>query len=234
MRNTILILFMLLSLSSFGKNIGFKAGLGISTLTGTADSNLVGENEKSWGYNKNYNIGFFYNVNATESLSVQTEFLISVKESLYESPSNDYSFNVSLEYLEIPLLLKYNTSKNFCVYGGGYFSKLIRSYYNIKGNEINYKYNKTDIMNEFDSGLIGGIIFKYDKLLFDFRYSQGLLNIYKDSKTENFNQVFNVSLGYIFWWLVLNYKIFLIKSFIFPITPSFPASCSIPTLLSLA
>ncbi len=198
MRNTILIFCMLLSLSLFGKNMGFKAGIGISTLTGTADSNFVGESEKSWGYNKNYNIGFFYNVNATDSLSVQTEFLINVKESLYESPSDNYSFNVSLEYLEVPLLIKYNTSNNFCVYGGGYFSKLIRSYYNIRGNEINYKYNKTDIMNEFDLGLIGGIIFKYDKLLFDFRYSQGLLNIYKDSKTENFNQVFNISLGYIF------------------------------------
>jgi hypothetical protein len=135
-----------------------------------------------------FNLGLFAKLPVTRGLSIQPEFLYSVKGSkvtydLGILGSNEYRFN--LNYVEVPVLAVINVARNFNLHAGGYAAYLAQA--NIKketdGPNDQIADLNEDNFNRFDYGLVGGLGIDVESVTIGARYNYGLREI---GKADNF------------------------------------------------
>jgi opacity protein-like surface antigen len=178
--------------------LGAKLGLNLSSLRSDMDfDSKIG-----------FNLGVFAEINLSDKLIFQPELLYSTQGASLEESFDSNSFKVtnSVDYLNIPLILKYGvTDKLFLEFGPqlGFLLSGKSKYEETYGGETE---SETEDIKEFtnsiDFGLNFGVSFDIaENIMIGARYNLGVSNIIdeEDSGDEKLqNSVFSLSLGYRF------------------------------------
>ena len=163
--------------SSSSSSFGIKGGFNFS--------NLYSDDVDDENVLTGFNVGFFANAPLAAGISIQPEVNFTTKgaELQYNNANFQGTGKFNLSYVEVPLLLKVNLTKNFNIHGGPYAAFLVNAKVtneDANGN-INFEdqVNKDDL-NKFDYGLAGGIGFDVDNFGLGIRYNYGLQTVGKE------------------------------------------------------
>ncbi len=167
---------------TFDKSVSFgiKGGLNYANVTRGDTKNIIG-----------YNIGGFLEYKFNKSFSIQPELQFSEQgykytyqlQTDYFGPAISGSKIVTLDYINVPILAKFNVSDEFNFILGPQIGFLATS----KSSNSN---KNIDIDIDFGVGL------SVNNIIIDARYNLGLVEIYKYSSYKN--SVFQLSFGYKF------------------------------------
>ena len=167
---------------------GIKGGLNMSNLyTDDADDENV-----LFGFNA----GVYATLPVSDFVAIQPELLFTTRGSELEYNNALFQGNTKLKlnYIELPLLVRVNITKNFNIHAGGYASYMVSAKSTGDGDfEFEDQYD-TDDFNKFDAGLAGGIGVDFSPLSVGLRYNYGLTTIVKDGDDSSDLKNSNLSL----------------------------------------
>lgn len=179
------LIFTSVSIYTFAQSSGFgaKGGLNLSNMTveGNNDSNLKA----------GFHVGVFNKIGISESFSIQPELLYSAKGFKYnydESAIADGETKFNLNYIDVPVKLVFNLSRDFEFQLGPYFSYLAGANVDTDAEVLEFfNIDSTDELdrenfNAFEFGLTGGLGFTLDPLVLGFNYNLGLTQVAKDDE----------------------------------------------------
>ena len=153
---------------------GVKGGFNMSNLyQSEADDNNV-----IYGFNA----GVYATLPISDFIAIQPEILYTTKgaELDYNNAFVDGNAKFKLNYIEVPLLVRVNITKNFNVHAGGYASYLVSSKVTGDG-DINFdEAIDTDDLNKFDAGLSAGVGVDFKPISVGLRYNYGLTTVGKE------------------------------------------------------
>ncbi|MET3026785.1 porin family protein [Flavobacterium sp. UW10123] len=155
---------------------GVKGGFNMSNLYGSGDD--VDDNNILYGFNA----GVYATLPISDFVAIQPELLFTTKGSKLEYnsafASGDAKFR--LNYIELPLLVRVNVTKNFNIHAGGYASYLVSS--KVSGNgTVDFDENiDTDDLNKFDAGISAGVGVDFNPISVGLRYNYGLTTVGKE------------------------------------------------------
>ena len=160
---------------------GVKLGLNIANISGDIE-----DNKSLFGAN----LGGFAEIKLSDKLAFQPELLFSMQGSKYEDIAT------KLNYINIPLLAKYNLNEKFSVLAGPQIGFLMSAKLKDSTKSVDIK----EGFNTTDFGLNVGAGYNVtENILVDARYNFGLSNILKDADGfSQKNSVFQLSIGYKF------------------------------------
>ncbi|PKG42755.1 porin family protein [Psychroflexus sp. MES1-P1E] len=178
--STIAILGLSNSMIAQNVDFGLKTGLNISNFTGGD----VGENSLF-----GFHVGGFAEFKLNKKISLQPELLYSTQGSEVQN-----SLKIKVDYLTIPLMVKYYLSEKFSVEAGPQASFLL----NDKAEFDDSSIPDADIdASSFDFGLNAGLGYNFNSNLFaQVRYNYGITTVGENPDVKN--SVFQMSLGYKF------------------------------------
>lgn len=167
---------------------GVKGGLNMSNLyTDDADDENV-----LFGFNA----GVYATLPVSDFIAIQPELLFTTRGSKLEYNNALAQGNVKLKlnYIELPLLVRVNITKNFNIHAGGYASYMVSAKSTGDGDfEFEDQYD-TDDFNKFDAGLAAGIGVDFNPISVGLRYNYGLTTIQKDGDDSSDLKNSNLSL----------------------------------------
>jgi hypothetical protein len=187
------------------QNFGGGIILGLST-------SQVGGDDLG-GFNKaGFLVGFFANKSISELLSLQME-MNYIQKGSNNPDMNDYKSknvgqaDISLNYIEVPILLQYKQNTTLKIEGGIQFANLINGYYNDSYGEITYLGTTPFAKN--DVGLLLAMDYKFwGKLSLNTRISNSILPIgkedynhpttYNSTRKGKYNSVLSFAIHYHF------------------------------------
>ncbi|QLC65546.1 PorT family protein [Flavobacterium sp. LPB0248] len=155
---------------------GVKGGFNMSNLYGSGDN--VDDNNVLYGFNA----GVYATLPISDFVAIQPELLFTTKGAKLEYnnafASGDAKFR--LNYIELPLLVRVNVTKNFNIHAGGYASYLVSS--KVSGNgTVDFDQDiDTDDLNKFDAGLSAGVGVDFNPISVGLRYNYGLTTVGKE------------------------------------------------------
>lgn len=182
---------------------GAKAGVNISNLKGDSES----ANSKVGIY-----VGGYANLKISEQFAFQPEVLYSA-QGAKESGNLEIDqlgrvwadVKYKLNYINVPLMIKYYPVKGFNIEAGPQIGFLVDSKMNIKGHvtSTQQKFDTNEKMNSLlksvDFGLNVGLGYEFENgLNLGARYNFGLTNISNVEEGKIKNSVFSLGLGYSF------------------------------------
>jgi hypothetical protein len=179
---------------------GVKGGLNMSNLyqNDADDENVL------YGFNA----GVYATLPVSDFIAIQPELLYTTKgaELQYDNAFASGNSKFRLNYIELPILVRVNITKNFNVQAGGYASYLVDSKVTGDG-DINFEQNiDPDDLNKFDAGLSAGVGVDFSPVSIGLRYNYGLTTIGKErtvaGTTYTFPDAKNSNLS-----LYLSYKL---------------------------
>jgi Outer membrane protein beta-barrel domain len=180
MKKVLIVLFIIVStagVSAQGLDFGVKAGVNFSSITDAS-----GLNNRT-----GFVAGIFLGGKLGDKLGIQADLLYSQQGAEFELG------NFNLDYVNVPIVLKYFLTDNFNFQLGPQFGVLINDdAQTVVGETIN------DIAaNNFDISAVLGIGFDLPMgIRLDGRYNLGLNDVSKDSNGKN--SVITLSVGYSF------------------------------------
>ncbi|MFV8323102.1 porin family protein [Flavobacterium sp. LS2R12] len=160
-----------------GASLGIKGGLNMS--------NLYTEDVDDKNVLAGFNIGLFAQLPITSSLSLQPEVSYTTKgaELQYNNAFAEGTGKFRLNYIEVPVLLKANLTKNFNVQFGPYAAFLVDSKITNESADGSYNFEENvneDDLNKFDFGVAAGVGFDFDSFGIGARYNYGLSTVGKE------------------------------------------------------
>ncbi|MBC8227257.1 MAG: PorT family protein [Gammaproteobacteria bacterium] len=192
-----------LTFSIQAQDFGGGVILGLST-------SQVGGDDLAGFHKAGLLLGVFANKSITELLSFQMEMTYIQKGSNNPNMNNvehpNYSKqDISLSYIEVPLLLQYNQSDKLKIEGGVLTAYLVDGHY----NDLNGKMpNEPNPFISYDIGLLLGIDYKYsENISLNTRIGNSILpigsedyenQVYNSSKKGKYNSVLSFALHYNF------------------------------------
>lgn len=172
---------------SSNAQIGVKGGLNLSNMytEDVDDNNLL----------VSFNAGIYASIPLAGSLSFQPEFLYSRKgsELAYDNAFVTGKAKFKLNYIEVPLLLKYNIVKNFNIHAGPYVAYLIDAQVTNETDNGTFNFEDNldnDDFNKFDYGLSAGVGLDFQSIGIGARYNYGLSTIGKERSFAGSNYTF--------------------------------------------
>ncbi len=165
------------SSSKSGAQFGVKGGVNFS--------NLYTENVEDNNVLTSFNVGVFATLPITDFIAIQPELLYSGKgaELVYNNAFAEGSAKFKLNYIEVPVLLKFNITDNLNIHAGPYFAYLIDAQVKNESDNGIFDFEESydnDDFNKFDMGLSGGIGFDFNSFGIGARYNYGLTNVGKE------------------------------------------------------
>ena len=160
--------------------IGAKVGFNLASITG--DGDVYGEDsDTKIGFNQ----GLFAEISLSDKFIFQPELLFSTQGNVYKQGSFDdlIKITIELDYLNIPLLIKYAVTDKFALEFGPQLGFLLSANTDVEGilfdNEtISVRQDVKDSFKSIDLGLNFGIsIDVSEKVMIGARYNLGLSNI---------------------------------------------------------
>jgi hypothetical protein len=193
-----------LTFSIQAQDFGGGVILGLST-------SQVGGDDLAGFHKAGLLVGVFANKSITELLSFQMEMTYIQKGSNNPNMNNpehpnDSKQDISLSYIEVPLLLQYHQSDKLKIEGGVLTAYLVDGHY----NDFNGKMpNEPNPFIDYDIGLLLGIDYKYsENISLNTRIGNSILPIgsedyenqvpYNSSKKGKYNSVLSFALHYNF------------------------------------
>jgi len=186
----IIITFLLLVLP-LRSQVGIKGGPALSDIIFEVEGQIpyLGYSTNSLSHKLpylTYQFGIFKTYNITDKIGFQPE-LLYVKKGLNYSTEfiyDDIKYFVKIHYLEIPMLLKYDFTKD----AKNQFSFLIGPYLSYAINNVRYidtenqiQKDKMSNINTFDLGVAASISYDFtiqqNKFVLDFRTTYGLTDM---------------------------------------------------------
>jgi opacity protein-like surface antigen len=176
---------------------GAKGGINLANIAGddAGDANMyVG-----------FNVGMFVEIPVTDKLTIQPEVLYSAQGSKSEGTFEGYNFDATfkLNYINIPVMFKYQVANKFSLEAGPYVGFLTSAKIDVDiaglgSDTVDMK----DQMKSTDFGLGLGMNYEFSDVIFaNARYQAGLTQI-GDSGQEGAddikNSVFQIGLGFRF------------------------------------
>jgi hypothetical protein len=151
------------------KYFGFQAGASISNMNFNLGSNELDTTIKS-AWKPGFTFGFILQIPLNEKFSLQQEYSFARRYGTNSSIGVDYR----LDYLSIPLFLKYMISDRFDVFAGPQFELLIDAQSMDKGENVDITHN----VEERSIGVAGGLNFHITSAFFiSGRYLEGFNHI---------------------------------------------------------
>jgi opacity protein-like surface antigen len=154
-----------------GFRLGVKGGLNLNQIEGVSFNN---------GFNFGYHLGGFAEIDFTKKFGIQPEVLWNQSNTqvsaefatLYPTITNPNTLNqeVVLNYLSIPLLLRYNLGSMFSIVAGPQFGILMNKNQNLLQNG-------QKAFSEGDFSAVAGLQVNLKALRLYGRYNIGLKNI---------------------------------------------------------
>ena len=172
---------------SANAQIGVKGGVNFSNMyTEDVDDNNV---------LTSFNAGLYASIPLTSSIAIQPEFLFSRKgaELAYDNAFATGKAKFKLNYIEVPVLVKVNLTKNFNIHAGPYFAYLIDGQVTNEtdGGTFNFEDNfDNDDFNKFDYGVSAGLGFDFESIGIGARYNYGLSTVGKERNFGGTNYTF--------------------------------------------
>lgn len=212
MKKTMLILYTIfISVTVMAQNekvkLGVKAGLNISSLN-------FYESELSSSSKTGFTAGLMVEIPVAKNFSLQPELLYSqqgTKTSFFDQDVTNSNFKgtIELNYLNIPLMLKYYVIKGLSLQAGPQIGLLLKANSKYQDNFLGYENQESFNLKKYSSGIDTSINFGLgyqfkDKFYTDFRYNISYSNVFKDGDANYFinhdmkNRVFQITIGYFF------------------------------------
>ena len=175
-----LAVFAFTSVNAQEVTFGVKAGVNLAS--------IAGDDTDGVSSLTSFHIGGVAEISFSDKFSFQPELLYSAQGYSYDS------FDVKLDYINIPLLAKYYVAEGFSIEAGPQVGFLMSA----KAEDEDVK----DFVSGIDFGLGIGVGYKMDSgLNFAARYNLGLSNINDGEGSDDFknqNNVIQLSVGYMF------------------------------------
>ena len=172
-----------------GFRLGVKAGANLNQISGQSFNS---------GYDLSYHLGGFAEIDFTKKWGIQPELLWSQSKTTRTSGFNPIYQNIftpgadqqiQLDYILIPILLRYNVGKMFTLNAGPQFGILINQ-------NNNLLVNGQDAFKKGDLSMVFGGQINLTALRIYGRYNIGLNNINDiDSKEKWTNQQIQLGIG---------------------------------------
>ena len=168
--------------------VGFRIGGAFSTVN-SDDPYLDGGSLRA-----GLNAGMVVGMQLAPHVPLYFESGLSYVEKGGEGNNHGSKFTYSLNYLEVPVVLKYDCeidrSMSIQPFFGGYFSAGVGGKIKDFGNRMAYSSYEDDGFKRFDAGLRVGCGFQFDHLYAEAGYDFGLANIsrtyFDESRTGSF------------------------------------------------
>ena len=153
-----------------------------------------------------FNVGFFAKLPIADNISLQPEISYTGKgsEQVYNNALVSGTAQFKLDYIEVPLLLVVNVTKNFNIHAGPYAAYMISGKTTNKSDSGSYNFEdniNVDDFNRLDAGLAGGLGLDLEPVSFGVRYNYGLTKIGKDNSdfsSDAKNSVLSVYAAFVF------------------------------------
>lgn len=145
-------------------------------------SNLYNNNADDENILYGFNAGVYATLPVSDFIAIQPEILFTTKgaELEYNNAFASGATKFKLNYIEVPLLVRVNVTKNFNIHAGGYASYLVSSKVSGDG-DFNFDEDiDTDDLNKFDAGLSAGVGVDFNPISIGLRYNYGLTTIGKE------------------------------------------------------
>jgi hypothetical protein len=171
-------------------HIGIKVGADLDKLQGQSFSNM---------YSLGYQAGVFAEIGLDKKWGIQPEVIFTQSNpdtatkfsEIYKATPN-FS-QIKLNYLAIPVLLKYKLSKMIALEAGPQFGLLMN-------NTENVSQNVKDAFKQGDMAIVGGVQLKILSFRVYGRYAVGLNNLNNiDNQYKWTSQSIQIGVGYAFF-----------------------------------
>jgi hypothetical protein len=185
-----IVIYLLLTVP-LSSQVGIKSGPALSDIIFEVDGQIpyLGYGTNSLSHKLpyiTYQFGIFNNFSITKRIELQPELLL-VKKGLNYSTEfiyDDIKYYIKVHYLEIPILLKYNISKEaknqFAILLGPYLSYAINNTRYIHAEDQVQEEEMVNIKN-LDWGLAASISYNFtiqqNRFVIDFRTTYGLIDM---------------------------------------------------------
>jgi hypothetical protein len=155
---------------------GVKGGFNMSNLYNSDDD--VDDENVLYGFNA----GVYATLPISDYIAIQPELLFTTKgaELEYNNDLLQGNAKFKLNYIELPLLVRVNITKNFNIQAGGYASYLVSSKVTGDGDIDFNEEVDTDDLNKFDAGLSAGVGVDFSPISIGVRYNYGLTTVGKE------------------------------------------------------
>jgi hypothetical protein len=156
-------------------------------------SNLYTDNADDENVLTGFNIGLYAKVPVTNSISIQPEIYYTGKgaEVVYNNAFASGTAKFKLNYIEVPVMLVANVTKNFNVQVGPYAGYLIDGKTTNESGTYNFQDNiNKDDFNRIDAGVAAGLGIDLETVSFGVRYNYGLTKVGKERNYSGTNYTF--------------------------------------------
>ncbi|UTN06120.1 PorT family protein [Flavobacterium bizetiae] len=187
--------------------LGVKAGLNLSSLS-------FDESELNSSNKTGFTAGIMVEIPLAKNFSLQPELLYSqqgTKSSFSDSDvtNSHYKSTIDLNYLNIPVMLKYYVLKGLSVQAGPQIGILLKANNKYQDNFLGYENHESFDLKDYATGLDTSVNFGLgyqfkDKFYTDARYNLSYSNVFKEGDVGHFinndmkNRVFQITVGYFF------------------------------------
>ncbi len=172
-------------ISSYSQiDFGIKAGYNSSDLYFSGAGSISNVKSKS-----GFNAGVFADINLSKSLIIQPEILYSEQGAEYK----DSAVNVNFNYLNVPVLAKYQLASGIFALSGPQIGFLLNSSYKSSTSSYDLMYSKS---TSFSWVFGAGYKLSTVNLGMDIRYNLGISNIQTYSFFTTKNNVLQIDLFY--------------------------------------
>lgn len=216
MKKIVIFLLFVFINSNAQENIrfGLKAGLNISKLT-ISGVDVTPEIKSKAGFHA----GAFLSFKISEKFGLQPEVLYSNQgyKTSFKDSFNQYKVEANINYIAIPIMVKFYPVKKFNIEVGPQISFLLNhkglvntqslsDYYDPAFGNSTAELDYEDITQSIEFGLNTGVSYQIDKnIIGTARYNFGISNVnkklispYGEDKENDRNSVFQFSLNYLF------------------------------------
>ena len=170
-------------------------------------ANIVGDDAGDANMFVGFNAGFFVEIPVTDKLTIQPEILYSAQGSKSEGPLvidgslYDVKATMKFNYINIPVMFKYNVVEKFSLEAGPYVGFLTTA--KMKVDVDGYgsaTEDMKDLVKSTDFGVALGMNYDFSDVIFaNVRYQGGLTQIGDTGEGDNIkNSVFQLGLGFRF------------------------------------
>jgi hypothetical protein len=196
MKKTLILIFSIVALSSAKSQVqfGVKAGMNLANLMVSPS-----DPETSYGSLTSFNGGLLASLPIADALTVQPEINYSGQGSKVSGGGS--SGTINYDYINVPVLIKYNHSSGLFAETGPQAGFLISAKAKVDGQSIDIK----DGVESFDFSWAFGLGYKIPdvNLGIDIRYNLGITNTDKPISGSNSdfkvkNSVFQFGIFYLF------------------------------------
>jgi hypothetical protein len=185
---------------------GLDGGVNFASLRGLEDSNASAR----------FNLGFYFDIKLKNDWLFHTGVIVKstmgaaeLKPYILNNPDLDSAFENgevtrSLQYFNVPFMIKRKLPKNFYAEGGIQLGLLYKAYDEFttdvkEDKDLEYKISVKDNYHPLDAGLIAGLGYRLmggNGMNLGVRYYYGLIDIeVPDSNSNVYNQSFYVTVG---------------------------------------